>query len=98
MIFIKAALSHQTVGIVSICRRVCQPQLLKDQGRGLVPEMNENSRCAAAFDSSSDPARMLMKCSIHIRNAAEGARRALRYCEDDRQRRGVRASCRVVQR
>lgn len=73
------------------------PQLLKDQWRGMAGEMNDNSRCAAAFDGSSDASRMILKCSIHIRSASEGARRALRYCEDDRQRLGVRTACRIVQ-
>lgn len=73
------------------------PQLLKDQWRAMAAEMNENSRCAAAFDGASDASRMILKCSIHIRSASEGARRAMRYCEDDRQRLGVRSACRIVQ-
>jgi hypothetical protein len=73
------------------------PQLLKDQWRSMATEMNENSRCAAAFDGSFDASRMILKCSIHIRSASEGARRAMRYCEEDRQRLGVRSACRVVQ-
>lgn len=74
------------------------PELLKEQWRSLATEMNDNSRCAAAFDGSSDASRMILKCSIYIRMAAEGARRAMKYCEDERLRLGVRAPCRVVVR
>ncbi|MEN9774490.1 MAG: hypothetical protein RL322_1560 [Pseudomonadota bacterium] len=74
------------------------PELLKEQWRSLATEMNDNSRCAAAFDGSSDASRMILKCSIHIRMAAEGARRAMKYCEEERLRLGVRAPCRVVVR
>jgi len=74
------------------------PQLLKDQWQGVAPEMTETSRCAAAFDAGGDPSRMILKCSVHIRSAAEGARRAMRYCEDERQKLGLKAACRVVQR
>jgi len=96
-----AGLAVQPVPILAqslpIVRVAELPQLLRDQWRGMAAEMNENSRCAAAFDGASDASRMILKCSIHIRSASEGARRAMRYCEDDRQRLGVRSACRIVQ-
>jgi hypothetical protein len=41
---------------------------------------------------------MILRCSMHIRMSAEGARRALKYCEDDRARQNVHAPCRLVVR
>jgi hypothetical protein len=60
------------------------------------PEMNDRSRCAAAFDPSGDLEKMTLKCSIYIRMAAEGARRAMNYCEEKRQELHIKAPCRVV--
>ncbi len=60
------------------------------------PDMNENSRCAAAFDSPYDQSRMIMRCSIYMRMGAEAERRALAYCEEERKRSGVVSPCRIV--
>lgn len=60
------------------------------------PEMNENSRCAAAFDSHSDPAKMVIRCSVHMRMGAEAERRAMGYCEEERSRKGVHMPCKIV--
>lgn len=60
------------------------------------PEMNENSRCAAAFDGHSDPAKMIMRCSVYMRMGAEAERRALVYCEEERARKGVHMPCKIV--
>lgn len=60
------------------------------------PEMNENSRCVAAFDSFSDGQRMSLKCSVYMRMGAEAERRAFLYCEEDRAKKGIHAPCRLV--
>ena len=60
------------------------------------PEMNENSRCAAAFDGQSDPTKMIMRCSVYMRMGAEAERRALAYCEEERTRKGVHMPCKIV--
>ncbi len=73
------------------------PDALKQQWQQARPEMNSNSRCAAAYDSHSDHERMTLKCSIYIKLAAEGARRAMRYCEEDREKKRIHAPCRLVQ-
>lgn len=59
------------------------------------PEMQASSRCAAAFDEREGE-RMTLRCSVHMRMAAEAERRALRYCEEDRARLGIRSPCRLV--
>jgi len=72
------------------------PEPLRGVWQRSAPEMSETSRCAAAFDASEGP-RMTLQCSIYIRMAAEGERRALRLCEDKRRELGIRSACRLVQ-
>jgi hypothetical protein len=72
------------------------PQALRVAYLDNKPEMNDRSRCAAAFDASGDPDKMTLKCSVYIRMAAEGARRAMNYCEEKRQELRIKAPCRVV--
>ena len=73
------------------------PDALRQQWLQVRPEMNSNSRCAAAYDNHSDHERMTLQCSIYIKLAAEGARRAMRYCEEDRGKKHIHAPCRLVQ-
>jgi hypothetical protein len=40
---------------------------------------------------------MVMKCSIHIKMSAEGERRAMRYCDEQRAERKIKAPCRLVE-
>ncbi len=72
------------------------PEPLRSTYMGIQPEMTDRSRCAAAFDASGDIDKMTLKCSVHIRMAAEGARRAMAYCEEKRQELHIKAPCRVV--
>lgn len=72
------------------------PEGLKMVWRLTKPEMTENSRCAAAFDNHSDVEKMTLQCSVHIKMAAEGARRAMRYCEEKRQEMKIKEPCRIV--
>ena len=73
------------------------PEPLKQQWVQVKPEMNNNSHCAAAFDSQSDYERMTFKCSIYIKLSAEGARRAMRYCDEDREKKHIHSACRLVE-
>ena len=72
------------------------PEQLRSTYLGIKPEMTDRSRCAAAFDTSGDLEKMTLKCSVHIRMAAEGARRAMNYCEEKRKELHIHAPCRVV--
>ncbi|NDB70644.1 MAG: hypothetical protein EB015_22085 [Methylocystaceae bacterium] len=72
------------------------PDAMKEAWAKNKPDMNENSRCAAAFDSPYDQSRMIMRCSIYMRMGAEAERRALAYCEEERKRSGVVSPCRIV--
>jgi hypothetical protein len=73
------------------------PEPLRLHWAGLKPEMQSTSHCAAAFDSHSDTDKMVMKCSIHIKMSAEGERRAMRYCDEQRAERKIKAPCRLVE-
>jgi hypothetical protein len=73
------------------------PEPLRLHWAGLKPEMLSTSHCAAAYDSNTDTDKMLMKCSIHIKMSAEGERRAMRYCEEQRAERKIKGPCRLVQ-
>lgn len=73
------------------------PDGLRAQWTLTKPEMVSASRCAAAFDSHTDHERMTLKCSVHIKLGAEGARRALRYCEEEREKKRIHAPCKIVQ-
>ena len=72
------------------------PEPLKGVWQRSVPEMTSTSRCAAAFDATEGN-KMTLQCSIHIRMAAEGERRALKLCEDKRRELGIRSGCGLVQ-
>ena len=72
------------------------PDVLRVQWNQTRPEMVSASRCAAAFDSHTDHDRMTLKCSVHIKLGAEGARRAMRYCEEEREKKHIHAPCKIV--
>lgn len=73
------------------------PDPLRSVYKELKPEMTEMSHCAAAFDSHSDGEKMVFRCSIHIKMSAEGERRAMRYCEERRAEKNIKAPCRLVE-
>ena len=73
------------------------PDPLRSVWKELKPEMNEMSHCATAFDSHSDGEKMAFRCSVHIKMSAEGERRAMRYCEEKRQEKGIKMPCKLVE-
>ena len=72
------------------------PEVLRAQWIQTKPQMNSNSRCAAAFDSHNDYDRMTLKCSVYIKLGAVGARRAMGYCEEDREKLHIHTPCKIV--
>lgn len=71
------------------------PGPLRDVWYRTKPEMNDASRCAAAFDVG-DPEKMVMRCSVYMRMSGEAERRALRYCEEKRAELRIRGACALV--
>ena len=47
-------------------------------------------------DSHSDADKMTLRCSIYIKLGAVGARRAMGYCEEQREKLHIHAPCRIV--
>ena len=95
--FVPFALFLGCTGAVAETLHVRQlPDALKEVWAKNKPDMNENSRCAAAFDSPYDHTRMIMRCSIYMRMGAEAERRALASCEEERKRRAMISTCRSV--
>ena len=91
------ALSTQAHGPFPTIHLKELPDALRGNWNSLKSEMNENSHCAAAFDSNTDGDRMVFKCSIHIKMAHEGARRAMRYCDDARAEHHIKMPCKLIQ-
>jgi hypothetical protein len=60
------------------------------------PNFTDKSHCAAAWDSSTDGDRIAFKCSVFIKMSAEGERRAMRYCNEIREQKGIHAPCRLI--
>lgn len=90
------AWAHGPLGAQAVYRVAQLPPALKALWERSLPEMSATSRCAAAFDAS-EGSRMTLQCSIYIRMAAEGERRAMRLCEDKRRQLAIEAPCRLVQ-
>ena len=82
--------AHPTVKLKDL------PQALRDDYMRLKPQFNRESRCAAAYDSHTQVDKMNLMCSIYIRMAAEGERRAMHYCEEKRAELKIQGPCRVV--
>jgi len=82
--------AHPTVKLKDL------PQALRDDYMRLKPQFNRESRCAAAYDSHTQVDNMSVMCSIYIRMAAEGERRAMHYCEEKRAELKIQGPCRVV--
>ena len=61
------------------------------------PNFTDKSHCAAAWDSTTDGDRIAFKCSVFIKMSAEGERRAMRYCEENRAEKGIKMPCRLVE-
>ena len=82
---------YQTVSLSRL------PESLQQQYKKIQPEFTDKSHCAAAWDSTSDGDKMAFRCSIFIKMSAEGERRAMRYCEERRAEKNIKAPCRLVQ-
>ncbi|MEY4490808.1 MAG: hypothetical protein RLY41_614 [Pseudomonadota bacterium] len=97
LVFIGFAAAAKPIGPYPSIHLSELPDSLRSVWKELKPEMNENSHCAAAFDSHSDGEKMAFRCSIHIKMSAEGERRAMRYCEEKRQEKGIKMPCKLVE-
>ena len=60
------------------------------------PNFTDNSHCAAAWDSATDGDKIAFKCSVFIKMSAEGERRAMHYCEDIKDAKKIRDTCKLI--
>jgi hypothetical protein len=98
LVFVLAAsASAKSIGNFPTVKLRELPDSLQSVWNELKPEMTSMSHCAAAFDSHTDGEKMVFRCSIHIKMSAEGERRAMRYCEEKREEKGIHAPCRLVE-
>jgi hypothetical protein len=86
-----------TAGNYPVVKVKSLPDDLRQVWNNLKPEMQATSHCAAAYDSQTDANKMVLKCSIYIKMSAEGERRAMRYCEEERAERRIKSPCRLVE-
>ena len=95
MVFALMGLSVNASGYPSVSLSEL-PDPLRSAWINQKPEMTPMSHCAAAFDSQSDGEKMVFRCSIHIKMSAQGERRAMKYCEEMRAEKNIKAPCRLV--
>ena len=96
-LFLAASVGAKPIGNFPSVKLRELPDPLQSVWNELKPEMTPMSHCAAAFDSHTDGEKMVFRCSIHIKMSAEGERRAMRYCEEKREEKGIRSPCRLVE-
>ena len=96
-LFLAASVGAKPIGDFPSVKLRELPDPLQSVWNELKPEMTPMSACATAFDSHSDGEKMAFRCSIHIKMAAEGERRAMRYCEEKRAEKGIRMPCKLVE-
>jgi len=60
------------------------------------PQLGKFGKCAAAFDSRTEDAKMAFACSIYVKLSAVAERKAIQHCDEQRQARGIKAPCQLV--
>ena len=61
-----------------------------------VPGLGQNGHCAAGFDSRTDGLKMAFSCSIYVRSSAQGARLAVKLCNERADFLKVKARCSLI--
>lgn len=62
------------------------------------PHLGQFGQCAAAFDSRTDDSKMAFGCSIYVKLSAVAQRKAIQHCDEQREARGIKASCQLIVR
>jgi hypothetical protein len=60
------------------------------------PDLGQFGRCAAAFDSKSDPSKMVFSCAVYVKLSSVAQRNAIKHCEEKKLERGIKAPCQLV--
>lgn len=61
-----------------------------------VPNLGQYGHCAAGFDSRTDGMKMALSCSIYVRSSAQGARLAVKLCNERADFLKIKARCSLI--
>ena len=60
------------------------------------PNLGQYGHCAAGFDSRTDGLKMALSCSIYVRSSAQGARLAVKLCNERADFQKIKARCSLI--
>lgn len=60
------------------------------------PGLGQYGHCAAGFDSRTDGLKMALSCSIYVRSSAQGARLAVKLCNERAAFLKIKAPCKLI--
>ena len=60
------------------------------------PGLGQYGHCAAGFDSRTDGLKMALSCSIYVRSSAQGARLAVKLCNERADFLKIKARCSLI--
>ena len=60
------------------------------------PGLGQYGHCAAGFDSRTDGLKMALSCSIYVRSSAQGARLAVKLCNERAVFLKIKARCSLI--
>jgi len=60
------------------------------------PNLGQYGHCAAGFDSRTDGLKMALSCSIYVRSSAQGARLAVKLCNERAAFLKIKARCSLI--
>ena len=72
------------------------PGALQEAYRHEKPNLGDIGRCVVSYDSSVDQEKMIFTCSIYVKMSAVAERKAMERCEDMKEKRHIKAPCRVI--
>ena len=72
------------------------PGSLQDLYAREQPNLGQYGHCAAGFDSRTDGLKMALICSIYVRSSAQGARLAVKLCNERAAFLKIKARCSLI--
>ena len=72
------------------------PSALQEAYRNEKPNLGEIGRCVVSYDNSIDQEKMIFTCSIYVKMSAVAERKAMERCEQMKEKRGIKAPCKVI--
>ena len=72
------------------------PNALQDAYKREKPNLGDIGRCVVAFDSNVAQEKMVFTCSIYVKMSAVAERKAMERCEAMKEKRHIKAPCRVI--